>query len=480
MDNERNMRDADPERRVRMVVPRPPRTVFVRAGKHQPAHPVELRLPGAKYYTLRYLLAACLAEVPPGANEPPEMYSFIRNPALSDDTFVLTRALRALGARVEWAESLTPDGMVQWALFIGGTSGRLQTPPGGVVNAGNAGAVLRLLLGLGALLPEVRFETDHPDSLGRRPNAELLHALQSLGIQVEATWPEGLLPIALRGGPPRGGSVAISGARSSQFLSALLYLAPLLADGLDITVVDGLRSAPLVRATLRVLGQAGIGVEASEDLRRFRVPGGQRFQRIECTIPGDAPSAAALLAAGLSRAVPLALRDADPRGEETQTLLAAFRALGAPAELESDGIVRLGISPLHGAQIDGDLVIDSVPALVAAACFAEGEARFANAATLRLKESNRIDDLCAELRRAGCDVEPEPDAIVIRGRPAGVIGGATVDGHDDHRLVQALAIVALRSREGLTITGADAVAKSYPAFFADLARMGAEIRTLGE
>jgi 3-phosphoshikimate 1-carboxyvinyltransferase len=447
----------------------------VRGGQAGSAETVELQLPGAKYYTLRYLLAALLAQAPAGAGSQWETYSYIRNPALSDDTLVLTRALRALGARIEWAESLTPDGMTQRALFIGGTSGHLQTPPGGVINAGNAGAVLRLLLGLGALLPEIRFETDHPDSLGRRPNAELLYALQSLGVQVEARWPGGLLPITLRGGPPRGGPTTISGARSSQFLSALLYLGPLLQDGLEITVVEGLRSAPLVRATIHVLAEAGVAVGTSEDFQHFSVRGGQRFQRIECTIPGDAPSAAALLAAGIAAEVPLSLRDADPMGEEMQSLIGAFRALDAPVELLNDGTVQLGIGQLRGARVDGDAIIDSVPALVAAACFAAGETRFENVATLRLKESNRIEDLCTELRRAGCDVDAEPDAIVVRGRPEGIAGGATVDGHDDHRLVQALATVALRSHDGLTITGADAIAKSYPAFFEVLTQIGAEI-----
>jgi 3-phosphoshikimate 1-carboxyvinyltransferase len=115
---------------------------------------------------------------------------------------------------------------------------------------------------------------------------------------------------------------------------------------------------------------------------------------------------------------------------------------------------------------------------VAAACFAEGETRFERVGTLRLKESDRIGDLCAELTRAGCDVTPETDAMVVRGRPAGIEGGVTVSGHQDHRLVQALAIVALRSRRGLTIEGAEHVAKSYPWFFDDLAAMGAEVVAL--
>ena len=159
-------------------------------------------------------------------------------------------------------------------------------------------------------------------------------------------------------------------------------------------------------------------------------------------------------------------------------LVAALTDMGASMTLDdSDGALSIGANgPLRGVRLDGDPLIDSIPVLVAAACFAEGESRFENVAHLRLKESDRIGDLCAELRRAGCDVEPLDDGILVRGQPAGVVGGVTVDAHDDHRLAQALALVALRSRDGLTITGADSVAKSYPAFFDDLQRLGAEVR----
>src|SRR5262249_49806827 len=174
----------------------------------------EMRLPGAKYYTLRYLLAAFLAEGE----------SRVRNPALSDDTAALVWAIRTLGGQVAWER----DGEDGWRARGIGAGGRASVPPDGVIQAGNAGAVLRFLLGVGALLPEVRFETDHPGSLGRRPNADLLAALASLGVASESQGPDGLLPITLRGGPPHGGAVSVSGARSSQYASALLCLAPLL------------------------------------------------------------------------------------------------------------------------------------------------------------------------------------------------------------------------------------------------------------
>jgi 3-phosphoshikimate 1-carboxyvinyltransferase len=458
---------------------RPPARVLVRAGRPTGAQP---HPPSSKYYTLRYTLAAFLA-----AGE-----SMIREPASSDDTDVLVEAVRALGARVAWEPSVPhpapAGGGAATALRVWGCAGRPSAPPGGVLWVGNAGAVLRLLLGIGARLPEVRFETPYPDSLGERPNADLLAALGQLGIAAEAREPGGRLPIALRGGPARGGNVRVSGARSSQYLSALLYLGPLTERGLRISVSEGLRSAPLVRATLRALGEAGIALDASPDLMTFEVPGGQMYRAGAYRAPGDGPSAAAVIAAALALDAPLRLEGLDPVEEDVRALLAALQAFGAPLSpapttASAGRPDPLLLAPgagrwLRGARIEGDACIDSIPALVAAACFAEGESRFERVATLRLKESDRIGDLCAELARAGCDVRPEPDAIVVRGRPEGIEGGVTVQGHQDHRLVQALAIAALRSRRGLTITGADHVAKSYPWFFADLAAMGAEVVAL--
>lgn len=485
----------NPETALLPPVPTPPHVVHVHPPTEQivgamhaspaaPAAPMPpplaLPLPGSKYLTLRYLLNAFLADGE----------SRVVGPALSDDNAVLVRALRALGARLTWEtvpESAT--GTSIWSLRVTGVGGRPRVPDG-PLQMGNAGAVLRLLLGLGALLPVVRFETDHPTSLGRRPNADLLAALAQLGITAEARGADGLLPIILRGGPPQGGTVRVSGVHSSQYLSALLYLAPLLPRGLEIAVSDDLRSAPLVRATLRALSAAGIAVDAAADLRAFTVPGGQSFAAREYAVPGDGPTAAALACAAFTLGRPLRLAPLDTAADDVRALLAAL-AFGAALSLdETTGTLtilppsdrppseRQG-PPLQGAGsvrvLDGDASTDSVPALVAAACFVPGETRFERVGTLRLKESDRIGDLCTELARAGADVTPGAETIVVRGRPEGIAGGVTVDGHDDHRLVQALAIAALGSRDGLTITGADAVAKSYPGFFADLAHLGALI-----
>lgn len=482
-------------------LPTPPARVYIAGveGRAQaPARPPGApRLPGSKYTTLRYLLNALLAEGE----------SVVRGPALSDDTAALVRAIRALGAEARWERGATAEGDERWDVRVRGVGGRLRVPPGGALNVGNAGAVLRLLLGLGATLPTVRFETSHPDSLGRRPNADLLDALRSLGVEAQAREPGGLLPITLRGGEAlRGGAVTVSGARSSQYLSALLYLAPLLPAGLEITVVEGLRSQPLVRATLRALALAGIQVETAPDLLWYRVPGGQTFAARVYDTPADTPSAAALVAAALALDAPLTLRDLPSEDDDLRALHIALDRMGVDLSMRPDvanGGTLMLRNPLGANQtayarrrpgwhsfsrrIDGDPVIDSVPVLVALACLQRGATQFANVATLRLKESDRIGDLCAELTRAGAAVTPGADTITVDGRwtenahgdlkssEALIAGGATVSAHDDHRLAQALAILATRTRAGLSITGADAVAKSYPWFYDDLRRLGARV-----
>jgi len=338
--------------------------------------------------------------------------------------------------------------------------------------------VLRLLLGLGSLLPAVTFITDHAQSLGKRPNRELLEALTSLGAVCEGTGPDGYLPVTIRGGKLHGGRVTISGARSSQYLSSLLFLAPLIGEPLDIVVVDNLKSQAMVHVTLNVLEEAGIVVENDETLRHFYIPAGQDYQPREYVVPGDYPSAAALLAAcAVSTDAASELRLSGLRSGERDgdVLLEALRAMDADIRIDGDTLKLRGGRRLRGIEMDGDGAIDCIPVLVAAACFAEGESVFYNIESLHYKESDRIDDLCAELRRAGCIVTPRQDAILVRGQPQGVEGGVVVDAHSDHRLLMALAIVALRSRHGLTLSGVEHIAKSYPHFFQDLQELGAEI-----
>lgn len=447
-----------------MTLEQMPTTATVRRGS-QLLHGTPA-LPGAKYATVRAVLAAALAH---GA-------STVDGIALSDDTAVLLRGLAQCGI------AFTQPAPEQ--LHVMGCGGQwpaaVRAAPVGI-DAGNAGAVLRLMLGVTATLPTVRFTTAYAASLGTRPNADLLDALRQLGVVVTASEPAGQLPITLCGAAIHGGEVRISCARSSQYLSALLMLAPLINDDVTITVVAPYSSASFVRLTLATLAEAGIVVAHDAALQHFHFAGGQHYQARDWQLPRDYPTAATWLAAGAIAGAGLTLVGLANDAEDGAGIIHAVRALGVDLRIipaATMGQVTLQVvdaATLRGTTLDGEPIIDSVPVLAALACFAEGTTVFEHVANLRLKESNRIDALCAELCRAGADAIPGADTITIVGHPEGIAGGVTVDAHDDHRLAMALAVVALRARDGLTITGAQHVAKSYPRFWQELARMGADV-----
>jgi 3-phosphoshikimate 1-carboxyvinyltransferase len=419
--------------------------------------------PSSKYHTLRCILAAFLASG----------VSTIYYPAISDDSDVLLQACSQLGAhfQVEYQADR------RQILSIRGTGGFLRTPPNATLDVGNAGAVLRLLLGICAVLPEaITFTTPYPESLGRRPNADLLQALAQLGATIECQTAEGTLPIKMRGGQVSGGKVYISGKKSSQYISALLFLAPLLKEGLDIEIVDGLTSASFLDLTIQILNEAGISVLTEERYRHYVVPGMQQYQPREYIIPGDYPSAAALLAAVAIAKGEITLSNLQPDDANGEAMLEAFSEMGMHITRTENAITARCYELIYGITFDGNRTIDSIPAIVAAACFASSPSYIYNVANLRLKESDRINDLAAELNKAGCHVVPSADSIEIHSAGLDSIeGGANLDAHADHRLIETFVAIGLASKQPITVSNVFHIAKSYPHFFEDLIDLGAKI-----
>jgi 3-phosphoshikimate 1-carboxyvinyltransferase len=417
--------------------------------------------PGSKNYTTRYLLAAALAEGE----------SVIEHPADSEDSEALQRCLIDLGATLRREENrLVVQG-------FGAFPRRVDS-----LNPGNAGAVLRFLMAVcAATLPQTTFVTQYAESLGKRPQQDLLDALSQLGVRSMSR--DGRLPITLFGGNLRGGAIKVSGEISSQYTSALLFAAPLVGEAITIEVTGEMKSKPPIRQTLRVLAEAGITIEVAADLRRFHIPAGQRYQPRRYVVPGDYPGAAAIMAAAAvvpSDVTIERLFEGDEQGE--REAVDVLRAMGA--DIEHDQVanrVRIrGGRLLHGATFDGDRFTDAVPALAAAATVAAGTTIFDNVENLRHKECDRITDYGAELRKVGANVEEERSKLIIHGRPEGL---ATPDiteacSRTDHRVIMGLTIAALRSATPVIIRDAHHVAKSYPAFFDDMRSLGARIEII--
>lgn len=235
--------------------------------------------PASKSSSARSVLAAALA---PGRSQ-------IDNVATSHNVRAMIECCQLLGA--SFVE--TGSGGIE-------VTGPDRLKEGTTLCPGNSGIVLRLLMGATAMLSDVTFMTPYLGSLGRRSNSEMVQALRALGVNCASTGPEDCLPITLDGSDAHGGEVSISGRRSSQFLSGLLYLGGLLEEELSITVQDELKARPMVRTTLDVLHTAGIDVVASEDLMHFRCDPQQRFRPAHYRVGSDPASTAALLAVAAS------------------------------------------------------------------------------------------------------------------------------------------------------------------------------------
>lgn len=408
--------------------------------------------PASKSSSTRAVLAATLA---PGRSR-------IDNVADSHNVQAMIDCCQLLGA--EMVE--TGDGGLE-------VTGPDRMNEGTTLCPGNSGVVLRLLMGATAVLRDVTFKTPYTRSLGNRSNSEMVESLRALGVGCTSTGPDDRLPITLDGSAVHGGEITISGRRSSQFLSGLLYLGGLLDEELSITVVDELKARPMVRTTLNMLRTAGVEPAASDDLMHFTCDPRQRFRPGHYTVGSDPASTAALLAVASSVDSTVELENCAL--EELGGVLEYLRQLGVGITTSANTISVRGGGELSPLDFDGSTAPDAVLPLAALAAHADGTSRFYNIEHLRYKECDRISDFRAELLRAGVAAEERRDELIIHGRPDGVAGDVVVESHYDHGVVFAMTVIALRSRSGLTIRDAQYVAQTYPQFFDDLLRIGGKV-----
>ena len=336
-----------------------------------------------------------------------------------------------------------------------------------LLDCGESGSTLRFLLPVAAALcPSVQF-TGH-GRLPERPIGELKSAMESHGVCFSAE----RLPFETSG-LLTGGTFFLPGNVSSQYVTGLLLALPLLSEGGGLTLITALESAAYVDITLHALHRFGISVDLAPN--GYAVPGGQTFSSPgTLAVDSDWSNSAFFLAAGaLGQSVTLTGLDmSSPQGDKA--VLEALRAFGAKVSV-SGSAVTVSPGPLRGITLDVSEIPDLLPVLAVVAACAKGETRFVGAARLRLKESDRLSTTAAMLRALGGDAEELPDGLIVRGR---TFTGGTADGCNDHRIVMAAAVAAIRCTGAVTVTGAEAVHKSYPAFFDDYAKLGGDVHVL--
>ena len=380
------------------------------------------------------------------------------------DTDSTLAAVRELGALVE------VDGE---ELVVRGPGLREAREPSGPIDVGNAGTLMRVLPGWLAAQAGRSFTLDGDASIRRRPVDRIVAPLRQMGAAVEAS-DERFPPLRVHGA--RLHSIAYQLPVASAQVKSCVLLAALCADGAT-AVEEPTRSRD---HTERMLLRAGVQIR--RDGNALRVLNADELLLERVRVPGDASSAAFLVAAGvLVHGSRLLIRDVGVNWTRTGFLRIVQRMRGIVlGELEEQTDELVGEEPVsdldvaHGA-LEGTVVgaeevplaIDELPLVALLGCFAEGETVVEGAQELRVKESDRIAGVVEGLRALGADIEATADGFAVRGD--GGLRGGRIDARGDHRLAMMGAVAGLASREGVEVRGIDAAAVSYPSFVEDLA-----------
>ena len=407
--------------------------------------------PPSKSYTHRAFAASVLAREE----------SKIANPLLALDTSATMDACGILGAKIEQRDNT-------WHII--GTGGKLE-PSSDVIDVKNSGTTLRLFSAIASLSPNpLRLTGDA--SILARPMGPLIEALSRLGANTRCEGPRGRPPVVVGGGL-EGGEVEVSGAVSSQFVSALLFACPYSRRDVELRVTE-LRSKPYVQMTLEVLDKAGAEIKRGRDLLEFIIPGRQVFKPIDFAIPGDFSSAAFILAAAALAGEEVKVDNLDIRGlQADKRIVELLKELGADVRVKGKSVLVSGAGRLSGIEADCGDTPDLVPVLAVLGSLAEGRTRLTNIPHLRYKETDRLRALRVELNKLGAEVEELPGELKIRG--VGRLKGASIGSYGDHRMAMALAVAGLVARGETVLDGAESIAVSYPSFIKDMQKLGAEI-----
>ena len=391
------------------------------------AQPVEafVVIPGSKSVTNRALILAAQADSP----------SILRRPLVSRDSELMVAGLRALGVGIE-EKNVTTNGVeeLQWIITPAPLRGGVK------IDVGNAGTVMRFLPPLAALATgDVAFDGD-PRSY-ERPLGPVIKALEELGISIEHDGRYSL-PLKLHGtGKIPGGALTIDASASSQFLSALLLVAPSFENGIVATHKGGqLPSMPHIEMTVDMLRSFGAQVEVDKAAQSWSVKSGKLHGQ-ELVIEPDLSNAAPFLSLAMVCGGSVTIADwPKTTTQPGDQLRSIFTQMGAKVSMDERGLTLSGTGVIHGIDIDLHDVGELTPSIAAVAALADSPSHLRGIAHLRLHETDRLAALTREINALGGDVVEEESALHITPAP---LHGGVFHTYDDHRLATAGAVLGL-------------------------------------
>jgi 3-phosphoshikimate 1-carboxyvinyltransferase len=418
-----------------------------------PVGPVDasLRVPGSKSITNRALAVAALAD---GVSE-------LSGALVAEDRTVMADGLRRLGIAVEGEGA---------SVRVHGQGGRVPVSRA-ELDLRLSGTAIRFLAAICAL-GHGSYRLDGTARMRERPIADLLHALRELGVEAVDEAGSGCPPVWIEGRGLPGGTVRVAGGRSSQYLSALLMVAPAARGPVRLEVDGALLSRPFVDMTLGVMAEFGVEV-GRDGYRAFELtPARYRARRYE--VEADAMAAGYFWAAAAVTGGRVRTPGVGSGSLQGDRRLADVLAEMGCRTVWSTGGCDVAGPPggrLRGGTFDLNDMPDQAQTLAVCGLFADQPVRIENVWNLRIKETDRLRALAVELARLGARVEEEEDALVVHPLAPDEARSATLQTYGDHRMAMAFAVAGLRL-PGLSLRDPGCVAKTYPGFFADWARLG--------
>lgn len=404
-----------------------------------------VRVPGSKSLSQRALVAAALAE-----ND-----SVIGNVLVSQDTLYLISGLRALGAKIVSAGE---------GFLVSGTAGRI-TKADEEIFLGNNGTALRFLTAL-VCLGSGRYVITGEKRLCERPVGALADALREMGVDIITH--HHCPPVEINAAGLRGGNVTLKDIESSQYVSALLLCAPYTSRGMSLMLKGDVVSSPYIDLTIAVMLDFGARIEQTGKYE-YSVAAGKIYQGRKYDVEGDASSASYffLAAALLKKTIRVTGLSRQSKQGDIR-LLNILEDLGCKIRSGENWIeVTGGELPKGDLTFDLNDMPDMVPTLAVLSAFREGRTMIDNVAHLRIKESNRLAAVVAELNRCGIEAREMPEGLVIQG---GTFRPATIETYNDHRMAMSFAVAGLVA-DGIIISDKKCVNKSFPSFWEELEKL---------
>lgn len=379
-----------------------------------------------------------------------------------EDILATISCLKALGVNIT-EEKQSRDETAYTVTPASPMSGKAEKP---LLDCGESGSTARMLLPLATYLAPNGFMMTGKGRLPERPMTPLIDELINKGCEFGSK----SIPFECKN-TPDGGTFRIAGNISSQFISGLLFLLPLLKEGGSIEIDPPLQSAGYVDMTVDTLSLFGVDIKQTEN--RIFVKGGQGYRTPgKINAEGDWSSAAFWLCAGaINGSVTVTGLNAAST-QKDKYVFDILKEMGADCTQNGEEFTVTS-KTLKGITIDASEIPDIIPVLSVVCAVAEGESRIVNAGRLRLKESDRIDSTCAMLKSLGAEVYADEDSIGIIGKKA--LSGGVADSFNDHRIAMSAAVASAACTGPVTIRGADCNAKSYTSFFDDFRMLGGEL-----